>query len=439
MLSQNFPRVLVIGAAPLNQADATGITLSNLFKGWPADCVAQIYDSESVPDAALCPRHWRFSSQDIPTVRLLKGLLQKSSRRNPRSEIENSGGSKAIPPSSSVDIGLLSAYSDVMPIRLPKSLREWVREFRPDVIYSVLGSVRMMNIVLSLSREFSLPIVPHFMDDWPSTTYGRKSVFWFPNVVLNRKLRSVLERSEVGLTIGADMSSEFNQRYGKTFREFMNCVDLIDEESEKEIRGNAAVKFVFSGGLHLNRWRSLAAVAEALECLREEGYAVSLLICTPRRDIERYGSVFSKYAVVEGIISVQADAVSSVLSAADVLVHVESFLESDSHYTRLSVSTKIPQYMAAGKPILAVGPISLSSVRYVRSAGAGLVVDSVEDISAVVQVARLLCESPSLRKSLGVNGRQTAAEHHDARKVRARFFSVLAAAKQRVNVEASPA
>lgn len=434
MPSQNFPRVLIIGAAPLNQADATGITLSNLFKGWPLDGVAQIYDSESAPDEALCHRYWRFGSQDIPVVKLVKRLYRKSRTQSARAGIGFPGEGKSIAPSAPVQNGLLSAYSDAMPLQLPRNLRQWVREFRPDVIYSVLGSVRMMNIVLALSREFSLPIVPHFMDDWPNTIYRKNSLFLVPRVILNRKLRSVLDKSAAGLTIGTDMSCEFARRYGGTFSAFMNCVDFPDEKPGIVGSKRLGVRFIFSGGLHLNRWRSLITVAKALEELREEGYSVSLLICTPKKDIDQYADFFSKYAVVEKMITVQADEVNAILSTADVLVHVESFLESDSQYTRLSVSTKIPQYMAAGKPILALGPISLSSVRYVRSTHAGLVVDSADDVSAVIGVARSLCEAPSLRRELGENGRQTAALHHDARMVRARFRSLLLEATQHTNM-----
>ena len=34
---KSFPRVLVISSAPIGSLCGTGITLGNLFRGWPAD------------------------------------------------------------------------------------------------------------------------------------------------------------------------------------------------------------------------------------------------------------------------------------------------------------------------------------------------------------------------------------------------------------------
>ena len=71
-----FPRTLIVGAAPISNSSATGLTLMNLFNGWPAKSLAQIYDDAGTPDAAVCGSFRRFSSADMPTIRIAKKLLQ---------------------------------------------------------------------------------------------------------------------------------------------------------------------------------------------------------------------------------------------------------------------------------------------------------------------------------------------------------------------------
>jgi hypothetical protein len=429
-INQIFPRVLIVSAAPLSTSSATGITLQNLFADWPKDRLAQIYDDASEPDPSICGSFRRFSSGDMPVVRIAKGALQRF--RSVRSNtVEVAKTPEVLMPSGSVSYGLLSACGDIAPFSLPEPIREWVASYRPDVIYSVLGSVRMMNVVLKLNEQFATPIVAHFMDDWPSTAYSRSWRLALPRAILDAKLRSILKKSPYRMTICEDMATEFSRRYGGEFEYFMNCVEVPESispgiECDKEL-----TRFGFVGGLHLNRWRSLLSVATALDELKGQGMSITLDIYAPQKDLKTYGALFENFSVIGEMATLKASEVNEKLLDFDVPVHVESFLEEDSYYTRLSVSTKIPQYMASGRPILAFGPPSLSSVRYVERTGAGLVVDVENDISALKRVAGQLAGSSQLRRSLGGKGFSVATAFHSAQRERGRFRDVLSSASAR--------
>lgn len=423
-----FPRVLIVGASPLKEIDATGITLVNLFLGWPIDRIAQIYDSEYKPDPRFCLKHWRFSSDNIQSVKVVKNILSRFRRRS-LGNIPIAKDSLNVAPSSSISTGFLGALGDIVPFKLPKELLESVEEFKPDLIYSVLGSVRMMDIVLQLSKHFSIPVVPHFMDDWPETAYANSMINALPRLVLKYKLNSVLSRSAFGLTICEDMSIEFSRRYKKKFEHFMNCVEFSEIDERSMPRKSDVVKFGFTGGMHLNRWKSLISVAQVLQKLKNDGEQVSLEIYAPKKDLDIYRSLFDEYSVVKKMASLGAHEINEMLSSFNVLVHVESFNEDDSRYTKLSISTKIPQYMAAGRPILALGPVSISSIRYVVNTGAGLAVTSECDMSSLFEAVKLLIKSSELRAELGSVGKRIALEMHDAVKERIRFSTVLTKAK----------
>jgi glycosyltransferase involved in cell wall biosynthesis len=420
----DFPRVLLVGAAPLSSIDATGITLANLFGDWPKAQIAQIYDSDNPPDSKVCVRFWRFTSEDIPIVSGARRLLSWKRCAVSPNVVHTDFATQ----NSKVTAKLLAAFSDIAPFRLPKGMADWVGEFKPDVIYTVLGSVRMMNIVLDLSKQFNIPVIPHFMDDWPATTYARQPLLALPRLVLNRKLKSILARSYVGLTICDDMSVEFSRRYKKRFVAFMNCVQWQDRKDASAPNDHQIITFGYAGGLHLNRWKSLVGITQALQGLKDAGVAVALEIYAPAADIVKYSSCFEEYSVVQSFATLHAYEICEKLSTLDVLLHVESFLQEDSQYTRLSVSTKIPQYMISARPILAYGPEFLSSIRYVRNTGAGLVVTSEDDVPALSEAASALIRAPKLRAQLGENGRRLACERHDATKERPRFLSFLAQA-----------
>jgi glycosyltransferase involved in cell wall biosynthesis len=159
--------------------------------------------------------------------------------------------------------------------------------------------------------------------------------------------------------------------------------------------------------------------------MKDSGCNLCVEIYAPQKDLVSYGKLFREYTVVELLATLSASEVSAKLKHFDVLIHVESFLEIDSLYTRYSISTKIPQYMASGRPIIAYGPASLSSIRYIKNSEAGLVIDHENDIYSMKSLISKLLDSPDLRSNLGERGRLVATQSHNAVIERNRFRSVL--------------
>ena len=64
------------------------------------------------------------------------------------------------------------------------------------------------------------------------------------------------------------------------------------------------------------------------------------------------------------------------MKKADILLHVES---NDLQYrslTRLSVSTKIPEYLISGRLLLAFGPAEVASIKLLSDHNVGCVIDA---------------------------------------------------------------
>ena len=67
------------------------------------------------------------------------------------------------------------------------------------------------------------------------------------------------------------------------------------------------------------------------------------------------------------------------LKKQTILIHLESFDEKVSAYTRLSISTKIPEYLSMKKPILAIGPCNIASIEYLNTNQSAFVVDRQDE------------------------------------------------------------
>jgi hypothetical protein len=90
-VTQDYPRILVVTGNNFNLVTGGGITLTNLFRGWPADRLANLHDDATPVDRTVCRNFYRLTEQEIrwvwpfSLVRRSYGHFKRRSagRRNP--------------------------------------------------------------------------------------------------------------------------------------------------------------------------------------------------------------------------------------------------------------------------------------------------------------------------------------------------------------------
>ena len=427
-----YPRVLVVNHDPFNSERNNGMTMSNLFRGWPKDKLAQVYLSGIVPGFGTCENYWRLSEGDVVRRifrRQVNSIVNKSLFENKfEGRIELLPENFVIRTLRKVDKKYTEPLREVfwrMPNIISPGLDKWINDFRPDVVYSMLGTSYLMRLAVKISERFDIPLVPHFTDDWITTQYQKcvganlirsNMMYW---------LNKLLEANPVRLVICDAMAREYQKRYGGNFVPFVNCVDKDSFDPSCASVSKSAVRFVYIGGLHLNRWLSLKKIGQVLhEICDVDGLKSELHIYTYPADVDRYRRELETFPVVSVKGWVPNKDVPQVLHDSDVLLHVESFDQEIRKYTKFSVSTKIPECMMAGRPILAYGPMEAASIAYVKESGAGIGIgwESREDIYCSLKE---LVVDKDLRLRLGNKARQVALELHDASAQNELFRNVL--------------
>lgn len=431
------PKILVVNGEPFNDLTATGITMSNLFRGWPKERLLQIYTSNVSPNLDLCPNNIRLSSRNLKPFSFFCGQFSaglRSKGMTTLGPLANNSDVTPVIPQRLLKMVRKSVvpFLDFLPYQLNGKDLKTIREFKPDVVYSMLGSIRLVRLVDSLAKQFEIPVVPHFMDDWISTysVPGRSLGSPIHVFYLRRAVKRLFDSIPLAMSIGELMSKEYSLKYARDFCDFMNPVEVPAAYPRMiKQRPDEPVRFVYVGGLHLGRAECLAEIGAVLQGLKDEGCPVAFDIYAPVHDAD---SATRLEAIGDAVVyrgSVRAEAVGSVLSESDIAVHVESFSSDCAEYTRLSVSTKIPQYFAAGIPVLAYGPSGLASCQYVRSSRAGVLVDK-RGGSALGEAIRTLALENDSRREMGMRAWTRAREFHEAAAVRRRFCEALFSASQ---------
>lgn len=395
------PKVLHLGFQPIGAPTNSGLTLASMFGDWPDQQLMQL----CLKGEPLAPALGTVLIAP-PSIAPLDGLVRSVLGRHvPSGAVDGLNNSVSRRDRSmSLNTRLRVAattINDIGPVRLPAACTRAIADYQPEVIHTLLGGVRAMRVALSVSRKFNLPIVPHFMDDWPMHLFADGRLFGLPRSCVERDLDAVLERSPVLLTIGEEMRSEFEGRYDKPAVVVGNSVDIerFDAASVTHPPAEGVRVMRYVGGLHLGRDALVHRVAQALMVRANEHNPWILEMFVSKSDAADAERLAKTYSVVKHQGSVTPDEVPEVLTSAHAQVFLESSDPDIASFTRLSVSTKVPQYLAARRPVLVLGDADQGSVQTLLRSGlgvyAGPTADSESLSTALDTLDRLVDRPPS--------------------------------------------
>jgi glycosyltransferase involved in cell wall biosynthesis len=422
---ETFPRVLFITPLAFNKVTGTGITFTNLFKGWPKDRIATVHDDTITVTTDVCDTYYRLNSAEI---RKFGGSITNQAGAHASTEMASN-------PQLSFRMNVLQTvkkwvFGDGLPQRgiLTPELEAWIENFKPDVIYTILGSNGLMDIVEHVQQRFGVPLVVHIMDDWMSGSFKSGLLGPLQRMRMQRSIRRLIEKSSLRLSICDAMSDVYSERFGVPFEAFQNVVNT--EAVAPYITGpkvlGTSVKIVYAGSVFAYaQQQSLIDCCQAIAQLAIEGASVQLDIhCPPSHIAGMEGQFVTGPAIkLHGPLTDDDDFFSTICNA-DILLIPANFDQKSIDFIRYSMPTRVPAYLASGTPILVYGPSDVAQVQYAEKAGWGMVVNK-RDAQTLVKALDQLCKNENPRHGLVQTARKLVHLHHDATLVRQNFRNVI--------------
>lgn len=421
------PTILIVSVNPLSRTSNNGKTIASMFRGYPKDSVAQLYFHREVPTSDVCDNYFSITDEDL--LRAVRRAKAPTGRRVLATSVPErvmpEAATSLLKRSKAVRL-LRSVLWTLVSLEKPP-LKEWLDDVNPDVVFFCGGdSNHLYKKVLRLARRYDAKIVYYITDDYvlPARTLN-------PFAALNRAwtrrvFKSMCHASALILTIGDEMSSVYGERFGFESQSVMNMVAVPDAAPPTSAPTDRVMVFSYVGGLHSNRGRVLARIAASLERLAIGGLRGELRVYSADQPERSVASLLENPPFSSYRGKLDADGVAQVLRDSDVLVHVESDDSKSKTVTRLSVSTKIPEYMAAGKPILAAGPSDVASIRYLLETRSAFVAPSLAPDAIDATVSRVISD-PALREAYARNAWTVARSNHDESVVRTRLQAQIVA------------
>ncbi len=431
-MAADFPRVLFVTPHAFNGVTGGGITFSNLFRGWPMERLATVHDDPEPTTDDVCSRYYTLGSAEIDYVWPLGALRRRlrtdgrvgSSATSNASSAANGGRAARL---KSLAIAMLG---DAPPqrARLTPRLEQWIDEFRPQLLYTILGNNAMMDLIEAIRVRFDLPLVVHIMDDWPSSVYRSGLCGPVQRLRMQAHLRRFFASATRCLAISDAMAEAFEERYGAHFEAFQNTIDIsaCAPPVKVDLAAGRPADILYVGSIFANaQLNSLIDCAEAVSRLTARGHDLRLTIASPSGHSERYRHLLevSPAVRVEGPIR-DDDAFFRRIAMADLLLLPVNFDNDSVRFIRYSMPTKVPAYLISGTPILAYGPAATAQVAYANRDNWAITVET-PGVEGLAEALLAALRDIDIRKRVVERARATAVCNHDAAQVRMRFQQCL--------------
>lgn len=420
-------KILFFTYSPWDENRSMGETYSNIF-GSMLDRleVAHLFFSPAMPDNPIC-----FTCYNIPYNQLLYsaisgkavgGVLPFVKNRIHREEAIGKGsnfyGYLRKTPIFSLMESIFGYYGHWD----TPQLSNFISAFSPDLIlYGTEESVCANRILQYIHRAFRIPIVSFLWDECFSLT---PNSFWPSNIIKNIiercYRRRCIVKSDVIFTISEKMRDEYSELLG------MRCV-LLNKGHDISVKkrmpeyNSGSTKIVYLGTLCNGRLKTLAKVCKCIQKLNNEGHDVKLDIYTISRISSRIIKELETCPQCVIMPFVHNAERNAIMEAADMLLHIEPLSRSKCKIYRLSLSSKIVDYLYAARCILAVGGRT-GTMEYLNAKHAAVVENDAKKFYSVIKT--LISDKRKMRQ-YAANAWECCVQYHDIRHIRKRFLATI--------------
>lgn len=417
----NYPKVLVISHNSLSN-QSNGKTISSLFSNWKRESIAQIYfkDGESL-DFSVTETFFQLTDFDILKriyTKSADGRRVKFKKTSKKTNVQNKKPSYKILsllrrkkwPISMIFRDIVWRISNY---RTPQ-VCEFIDTFKPDIIFfQGSNNTFSFNFTKWICNTRNIPLILQITDDYISTRKTWDLFFWIHLFKIRRCYKWAMKYASTTILIGEKMADEYSQYIEGSSLVAMNSVDISQPIKQKNCRHPVRFSLLYAGNLGLNRWIILEKIIQSLKEIELENKiksSLSIYSLSETNDMQLKALHQPPYGYFKGKIT--SDKLYDLRMTSDILVHVEAFDSLNKHVTRLSISTKIPEYMASGRCIFAVGPKDVASIEYLEKEQAGCTVSS-SDIPEIKTALLNILKDPALRQQYIKNALNLSKRKHN--------------------------
>ena len=389
-------KILLITSEKWNDFVYCNGVLTNWFEGFPAE-FAQIYVSPGQPNNHICRKYFQIT--DAQMLRSIVGGPKAGKEIQMQTDTQQLEATKINARRKGVYgfMKKLSLWCRTPVVALQDAIWAWgkydkeamakfVNDFNPDIVFCPRmvnpELIRLERLVRTMTKA---PFVAFTADDEASyQQYEWSPLYWIRRWYMHR----IFEKHVPGFykhywTFSEEQAADYSRLYGVPTSTLYKCSDFPETFIARKV--NNPIRMVFAGHIYCNRWKSLAAIGDALKEINKDGLKMVLDVYTIDELTKKQAQVLSPDRFINMKGAIPPAKLTEEYQKADIALHVESFDKKYRLATRVSFSTKIIDLMATGCAILAVCWNHHAGYQYLKGHDAAFCVDNFEDILPLLQ------------------------------------------------------
>ena len=379
-------RVLVISNGCFSQTDSNGRTLAKLFSGYDREKLA-MFCTYGTPDFSVCGRYYKVTDSAA-----LKSFLTRKSCGGVVPETQEApavaaGGKKKV--RKTPFKALLRELAWRFGAWRGGALQKWLEEFAPEEVLLFPGdNAFLLDLAVQVAKKFGIKITIYTTEDYCFKNYNyltKRISLLYP--LFYGVLKRAYRRAEPYIKLGLFNSPMLKERYQAAYSYECRCMfarsDIEFVEKQPGIdKTNVQVSYL--GNLGLNRHLPLMEIADSLAEL------------IPGAKLDVYGKatedVRAAFAANENVRYkgfVSYEDVVRIIHESDLVVHAEF---NDPFYLKdlqAAFSTKIPDSICSGTPLLIYASEKLACTDFILKNGCGFAACSAAELKNVLHEALL--------------------------------------------------
>lgn len=407
----NFKKILIATDGYLNDGTGSGVTLSNLFKGWDTKKISVFSVAYDKKFGGLLYSDDCFNGEIVKTnTSQIKNKSIKTSLKNILNKPE-----------------IRHYLTPFAPIKVTKKSITELKKYNTDIIYAPVSdiySIRRLVKIKSYCKKAKVYTV--FFDDLIDR-YDNLTLSFLYKKIHFLFLKKIIAISDKTFVCSEAMKEEYQIIFKSNFYVVSNPVDLDLVKNYRVLEKNKLnFNVVYAGTVNSKNINNLKLMSSVVEKLNKEGIDI-------RFDLYTFGS---KLDVVKKSISYGSrhtrvykaptddHELFTILGNASILYLPMDFTEESIKSIRLSYLTKQPLYMSIGVPMIVHGPEEIHVVRHAKEYKYAevLLSESIEDLYNILKKHFYNYENFLFKTE---NGIKYAKNKHDILTVQKWFYSHL--------------
>lgn len=425
-MKEQSAKILVITVSAWNSKVGAN-TWAALLEKYDSKNIANICIREEVPDSKVCGRFFVVSENRVIKSVLNRKIetgrevfLQKETNENANDLCEHNARYMKMRKRRRY----IFLYAREILWKLgkwkTKELDDFLDDFKPDIIlHSMDGYIHLNRITDYAIRRTRAKAIGYIWDD--NFTYKQSSAIGYKiyRYFQRKSLKKLAKKTSAFFAITPMTKREADRFFG------IDCVVLTKPlnafPSLSDRTFTFPLRILYTGNLFIGRDKSLLSLIDAAERINagECYFTIDVFTTTPlsaeqKAKFNRGGCTIHDAIPQSEVIKKQKE--------YDVLLFLEAMRGKYSRTARLSFSTKLTDYLSAGKPILAIGNADTAPMRYLSENNAALT--AANDLQIEKCLEEIL-QNPQILQDYAVNACRCGIENHDPQKIQETFDRVL--------------